>query len=65
MGRREDVPWVCCLGVLRLVALGWHVGGAGGLVVVVVVITQWPQWWWWNVVVGAVVPFSVLVKYNP
>jgi hypothetical protein len=43
-------------------ALGWHVGSAGGLVIVVVIV-QWP-WWWWNIMVGAVVPFSVLVKYK-
>jgi hypothetical protein len=41
---------------------GWHAGGCGGLVVIIVV-TLW-QWWWWNSMVGAMVPFPVLVKYK-
>jgi hypothetical protein len=53
---------VCHLGVSWLVALGWHVGGAGGLVVVVVI--TWQRRWWRNVMVGAIVPFLVLVKYK-
>jgi hypothetical protein len=53
---------VCCLGVLWLVALGCRVGGAGGLVIVVVIAQQLR--WWWNVMVGAIVPFLVLVKYK-
>jgi hypothetical protein len=44
------------------VALGWHVGSAGGLVVIIVIMRQ-PQWWW-NIMVGAIVPFLVLVTYK-
>jgi hypothetical protein len=43
-------------------ALGWCVGSGSGLVIIVV-IALWLQWWW-NVMVGAVVPFPVLVKYK-
>jgi prolyl oligopeptidase PreP (S9A serine peptidase family) len=53
---------VCHLGISQLMVLGWCVGSAGGLVIIVVIV-QRPQWWW-NVMVGAVVPFLVLVKYK-